>query len=296
MGYSSERLKPGERPVRLELEGRSFDFVLVQRGFQSVVYKSADAYLRIGEPKRVLADLTLHKKMEAAGFPVAKVFAEGSLDGQAYFIETSLGEKHFGDLFADDIEKTGLISEATFENFLSFVEQFANAQLATKSIEKNFDEFARGICLGELCQDLPQYTSKLRARFEQAQKRLAALPFVVTHGDFNAHNIYPAGVIDLEDSFYGAYGYDLISGIAHIDNFPDSQEYEYFAKYRFTTEQKQRYMARLDMISEQAGLPALSDFETDFDFCRAVWSATKISHVPKLQKFRHDRLVQKFLE
>lgn len=267
-----------------------------QRGGQSAVYKSADSYVRIGESEKIHADLALHKSMEEAGFPVAKVLAEGEQNGQAYFIETSLGDKHLGKVFAEDVEQNGVISDEDFEQLLTVAERFARAQLTTRSETKNYEEFSRGIWFDRLCDELPEHAVKLRARFAEVQERTAGLPFVITHGDFNPNNLYEAGVIDLEDSFHAPYGYDLVSAISHINYFPDSRDYEFFAKYRFTPDQKQEYFERMDAISVEAGLPPLSQFEEDFEFCRALWLAANLPHVPKLQKFRYDMVIEKFLQ
>ena len=290
------RNQPGARPERIHLEGQEFSFVTGQRGGASAVYKSENTYIRIGNPEKIHADLALHKKMEEAGFPVAKVLMEGEENGQAYFIESSLGEKHLGKVFAEDVEKEGIISNERFEEFLSVAEQFARAQLTTRTETKDYEEFATGVLLERLCNELPDYAEKLRSRFEKVRERTAMLPFVITHGDFNPNNLYPEGVIDLEDSFHGPYGYDLVSAFSHINYFPNSKDYEYYAKYRFTADQKRQYYERLDAISIEADLPSLSEFEEDFEFCRAIWLVADNPNTPKLQKFRYDLIIEKFLQ
>lgn len=295
MTYISIRKQPGTRPETLEIEGRQFSFVTRQRDDLSAIYKSDDAYLRIGNPQRIKRDIARHRSMEEAGFPVARMIAEGEYEGEQYMVESSLGGKHFGLLFSDDIEQTKTITEAVFEQFLSLAERFAIAQLNTPKPAGDFKEFTAGIFLTQLCEELPAYAEQLRVRFERVKDHLAALPFVITHGDFNPNNLYPDGAIDLEDCFIGPYGYDLVSAIAHIDSFPDTEEYEYFAKYRFTPAQTKLYIERMDAISASAGLPPLSDFFDDFAFCRAVWLAAEIPSTPKLQQFRFDFVTKRFL-
>ncbi len=261
----------------------------------SAIYKSEHAYLRIGEERKIAPDLALHRKMEVAGFPVARLLGEGELDGQKYFIESSLGEKHLGELFADDIELHGAIGEGLFESLVSVAEKFSEAQLTTLVEERNFDDFARGIWIDRLCEEMPAHASKLKERFEEVKRNTHSIPFVVTHGDFNPNNLYPTGVIDLEDSFHAPYGYDLISAITHIDSFPDSHEFEYFAKYRFTPDQVRHYLGRLDRISVANNLPKLSTLLEDFSFCRAVWLAADIPATPKLQQFRYQLVIDRYL-
>ena len=295
MTFESPRRTLGSRPEKIEVGGQTFSFVTRQRGDISAIYKSKETYIRIGETVKIHRDLALHRTMEAAGFPVAPILAEGQHNNEAYFIEGSLGDEHLGAIFAEDVEKEGLISDENFDHLLNVVGKFARAQLSTVSETRDFDAFSRGIWLKELCDELPEYAERLRARFEKVRGGAGSLPFVLNHGDFNPNNLYPAGVIDLEDSFYGPYGYDLISAISHIDSFPDSSEYEFFAKYRFTPEQKQRYLHNLDTISEEAGFPTPTHSKEDLEFCRAVWLAAGIPHTPKLQKYRYDFVIENFL-
>ncbi len=295
MTYVSQRRHPGPRPEKMRLDGREFEFVTGQRDGLSAIYRSADSYLRIGSPEKIRRDLELHRRMEGSGFPVAALLAQGEKDGEVYFIESSLGDTHFGNLFAEDISKIGALREDLFEQFISIAEKFAQAQLTTRIEKKHYEEFSKGIWLDRLCEELPEYADRLRTIFKRVQEHTQELPFVLTHGDFNPNNLYPAGVIDLEDSFYAPYGYDLVSAVAHIDSFPSSKEYEYSAKYRFTPLQLEQYMQRMNSISKDIGLAPLSEFADDFEFCRAVWLAADIPSTPKLQKFRYDLLIQKFL-
>lgn len=280
---------------RIEIQGKTFEFVKVQRDGNSAIYKSNDSYLRIGESHKIHSDLALHKRMESAGFPVARLIAEGELDGKVYFIESSVGEKTLSATFAEEAETTGVISEGSFNQFLNITDQFARAQLHTQTSERDFEGFADGIHLDILCQELPDYAEKIQARFKKLQERTSELPFVISHGDYNPHNLYPGGVIDLEDSYHAPFGHDLIGGIVSIDYFPDSKEFEYFAKYRFSEEQKKKYLNLLDEICNEQGLPRLSDFQFDFEFTRAVWLLVRMHKWPKIQKFRYDKFIEKFL-
>ena len=80
----------------------------------------------------------------------------------------------------------------------------------------------------------------------------------------------------------------------HISSSLLWPDYEFYAKYRFTPEQKREYFKRMDAISVEAGFPPLSQFEEDFKFCRALWLAANLPHVPKLQQFRYDMVIEKF--
>jgi len=273
------------------IEGKKFTLVKLQREGLGV-YRSGDLYLRLGRPEAIQKDLTLHKEMIGHGFPVAEVVSNGQHNDSAYFIEHSLGENHFGRMFAEDIKKTGNIADTTFQAFLDITTKFAEAQLTTATQTRSSEEFANGIHLSLLFEELPKETEHFQERFNQAFKRVSVFPFVVTHGDLNPHNLFSEGVIDLESSFMGPAGYDLVTNIIHINHFPASTEYEYYQEYTFNPDHKQQYFQTIDTIYQQHGLPQLSPFAIDFEFCRAVWAAVRIHKYPKLQEFRYNQLRQ----
>lgn len=279
----------------IHINGKAFDLVVVQRGGTTAVYKSGDEILRIGNREKIAKDLALHKKMEALGFPVTRLIGEGEHEGLGYFIEASLGDRHLGNRFAEEVREIGVIRDATFQSLLRIVDRFGRAQLKSIVPAKDFEEFTRGIHLDILCQELPHYSEAIRSRFRQCIERFSPFPFVITHGDFNPNNLYAEGVIDLEDSFYGPFGFDLMTALVHINYFPDSPEYEYTARYRFTPAQSREYLAAIDLIATDAHLPRLSEIKDDFEFCRASWSLVRMHQWPRLQQFRYELFRQKFL-
>jgi hypothetical protein len=103
-----------QTPDSIVFGGVAFEFVKSQRDGNSAVYKGPESYLCIGTPEKIKSDLALHKRMESAGFPVARLIAEGDLDGKAYFIESSVGEKTLSQMFAEETEAAGSISEGSF--------------------------------------------------------------------------------------------------------------------------------------------------------------------------------------
>lgn len=280
----------------LYLNNKKYDLVRVQRGDFSAVYKGLDTYLRIGDPNKINKDLIRHREMEKFGFPVSQILEEGEFNNMSYFIEASIGEKKFGTLFREDYELNKEINENNFNNFLEIINNFAKAQLNTQVDVKDFDNFTNGVYLNVLCGELPQYKEKILSIFLRVKERLSVFPFVLTHGDFNANNIYPKGIIDFEDSFYGPFGYDLVCAFVHIDYFPTSHEYEYFARYRFNEQQKKKYFDLIDSIALKAGMQPFSNFEKDFEFCRACWLLVRMHKTPKLQQFRYDLFIERFLK
>lgn len=278
----------------ITIEGKMFLLIDVQRT-GAAIYRCDDFYLRLGAKEDLANDLALHEKMISYGFPVPKIISKGEYGEYMYFIEESLGEKHFGDLFSENIQNTGTISSTLFDDFLKVTKDFATAQLKTIGQSGSVDDFSNGIHLATLYEELPGEAHRIEQRFSEAMKNLAHFPFVLTHGDFNPHNLYPKGVIDLESSFWAPAGYDLITNLIHIEYFPTSKDYEYFQGYNFNQEQRKRYLNMCDELYQAQGLFSLSPYLQDFEFCRAVWLAVKMQKYPKLQGFRYNLLRKRFL-
>jgi len=118
---------------------------------------------------------------------------------------------------------------------------------------------------------------------------------VLTQGDFNPHNLFPEGVIDFEETYYGPAGYDLVTNIFSNTYFPETTGYEWIRLYSLTPEQKDIYYKRLDRIYTEAGLPAISDFCEHFEFLRAVWLTMRNHKTPKLQQWRYELFKKSYL-
>jgi len=280
---------------QISINSICFTFVKTQRDGISSIYKSENTYLRIGDTVKVKNDLKRHKNMEDAGFPVPKYLEEGVYKNMFYFIETSLGEDTLSTLFAKDYKAYTSISERNFDYFIKVMEEFVLAQLKTVHDQKNFESFANGIHIDTLKNELPEYAQKIDRRFELLKERLKDVPFVMTHGDLNPHNMYQRGVIDFEDSFRGPFGYDAVSAIFHIDNFPLSGECEFLAQYRFSEKQKQMYVSYIDMLCQNSGFEKLSTYTDEYIFARDVWSAVRMCRWPHIQEFRYNRLITNHL-
>lgn len=272
-----------------------FTLVNLQRDEATAVYRGGDTFVRIGRPDKMVPNFNLHKKMESAGFPVPRLIDSGNYGDLFYFTEESLGDRHLGDEFAVDMEATGEISEEHFNQLVSLVKKFALAQYGTAKAE-DVDSLKDGVHLDLLCKEMHEVDAiKLQAKFKEVTERLSVFPYVITHGDFNPHNLYESGVIDFEDSFYGPFGYDLTTALVHIRNFSLEDTAEFRAQYSFNTEQTRRFTETLDALSSDLGIPPLSLYTDDLDFLRAIWSAVRMEKYPSLQKFRFNRLRSDFL-
>ena len=278
---------------KLIIDGVEFELLVEQRT-GTLIYRARDRYLRLGEKSVIAKDVETHKKMEGLGFPVAAIIGSGTLGTQDYFIERSVGERRFRDLFEGDMQKHGAISHEHFSQFVDITERYLMAQ-AKAIVAPDPTSFTDGIHLDILREELPQYAHSLKDKVGRILHKLSAFPFVLTHGDFNPANMYPLGIIDLEDSFSAPFGFDAVSAVSTIECFPDSPEYEFYARYRFTPEQKRAYLEMCDKVSTAAGYPAVSLYYDDFAFCRAVWSLVRMHKWPKLQAWRYNNFIKTYL-
>ncbi len=287
---SQENISKMEFKPQITIKGVIFNWVNTQRGGLTAIYKADSTFLRIGSPEKIKKDLLLHKKLEEGGFPVAKLLDEGQIGGMSYFIETSLGSEHFGTLFKKECDEHGRITDETFNKFITVCEKFIKSQLKTVSPQKDWNNFRTAIHLDLICSELPEYKEKILNAYKKVEEKLSVYPFVVTHGDFTPFNILPEGIIDIENSFSGPAGYDL-GGILAIPNwFPDSTEYEFYQVYKFTPEQKQKFLNMVDNIYVENSLPKISNYLEEFNFTKGMWFAANMHHFPKLQEFRYSLL------
>ncbi len=277
----------------LTLDGKAYSLIREQRnGIR--LYKGDDSYVRVGSADRIERDITSHRAMAKAGYPVAAILTEGDMAGERYFVEQSLGEKTFRTLFEEDITAHGAISDERFNEFLRISKHFLQAQ-AKKVVSPDPQAFATAIHLEMIRAELPQYSISLGQKFERICERLVKFPYVLSHGDFNASNMLPYGVIDLEDVASAPFGFDAVSPVATLDWFPDGPDFEYFARYRYSDSQRSTYLTMIDAVSQEAGFPAITPYYDDLAFCRGVWSCVRMHEWPKLQKWRYDKFIKTYL-
>lgn len=277
------------------IDGKTFRLVKLSRRGEVSVYTSGDLYARVGERAVVESMLALHKKFEGFGFPVASIVGRGEISVGAYFLEESLGDKHFSELFFEDTQSRGTISPELFDQFVKTTEKYAEAQLRSAISDKNTDLFTVLIKPQDLAEELPEHGGKILKLYDEALVTLAQFPFVLTQGDFNPHNLFPRGVIDFEQTYYGPAGYDIVTNIFSINYFPKSTEYEYFQRYCFTAEQEHLYYERMDVLYLKMGLPKLSEYKKHLEYCRAIWATKQNFRAPKLQQWRYELFKKTYL-
>src|SRR3989344_4136529 len=280
-------------PAILDIEGTEYTLVGVQRGGLAV-YRGSNGYLRLGDEISVARDVASHREMEQAGYPIARIIAEGEMLEGSYYIETSQGDISFRNLFSAEIQSDGEISDSTFKTFLEIVERYLSRQVSTRRVTDGADFRAR-VKLDALCAEMPQQAEELTAQFEQTVEALSAMPYVLSHGDFNAANLYERGVIDLEDTLSAPFGYDAVTALCTVDWIPPEGNYEYTRSYTFTRAQKEEYMALVDTVTLRNGIPPVSYSYQSLEFLRAIWMVSDLQKWPRARAYMHKQFMNKYL-
>lgn len=281
-------------PESLIIEGKQFQLLGKQRS-GAAVYRGPDQYLRIGEKASIAHDLAQHREMEQAKYPVAPILSEGEHEDKAYFIEASLGTKSFRALFEEDYVTHGAVAADHFSSFTSIAKKLYAAQLKATRDTWDVGEFAAGANVVKFARELPVYRAEIEAKFVAVAERLKKLPGTLLHGDCNAANMYEGGIIDLEDSFYGPVGYDCISALMTIEWSPDTRDHEFYAHYKFSSEQKTSYIKALNTVGKKAGVADLGKYADDLAFCRAIWLSSGMHEWPRTQQWRYEKFITDYL-
>lgn len=277
------------------INGKTFHFVKRSRRGSVVIYTSGELVVRVGEPAVVQEMVALHRRFESFGFPVPTFVEQGQIAEGAYYLEHSLGDKHFSELFRNTENPYGAIPPELFEQFISITETFMRAQIRSVVPQKDTSIFEKLIGPQDLAAELPDHAPKIISLYEKAITAVQEMPFVLTHGDFNPHNLFPAGVIDLESVYYAPFGYDIVTNIFSITYFPKEQGYEYHQWYCFSKEQEILYYARIDALCRELGVPEISKNREHFELLRAIWLTARNHKAPKFQQWRYELFKRQYL-
>lgn len=285
-------------PEKLSINGKEYSLVKERRSAPMAVYKFDKTFLRIGEKKDIEAELKERDTLKEFGFPIPRRFRVGETEeGLSYYTEKAMGTRNFSEIFLQDIEKEGTISQKSFQQYIDITKQFAEAQLKTINEKADLKGFFNSTSVRDIYKEFTQEEGKKIEKWvQEASERLAIFPFVLTHGDFNSHNLYRQGVIDIEGLFYAPVGYDIATNIFNPEFFPVLGDYELVNPFRFTAEQKKEYYEFFDAFYLERGVPRISDYAKYFEFFRATWLTAKKDHIPKVQKFRKELYKKYYLE
>jgi len=274
----------------LIIEGKTYNFVKKRNHMPVSIYKSSTDYLRIGPKELIVKEIEYQKNLLGFGFPVPKITKEGEHQEQYYFIEPSLGERHFSQIFKANLSDAKTVSDTDFSVFLALIKKYAEAQLKTVTSNKFIPtEFEGMIKYDVITKELPTLEKSTTEAMRKAEEHIATLPIVLTHGDFNPHNILEEGVIDWERASYAPLGYDLVTNISQIFFFPLSGDFEFIGGYKYSKDQIEHYWKEMDALYAANGFPKISDYANDFIFCRTIWSVVRMDRWPKIQQWRYHQ-------
>lgn len=192
-----------------------------------------------------------------------------------------------------DIIQSGGDTPAHVEESLYLImNRFAEAQLGTVSPEERMKHFFEKTHYNSVARD--EVDMKTRNKMIEAkrmiEKTLHDYPFVLSHGDFNAWNIFADHVIDFESMLYAPFGYDLITLIIHDYLFPNSDKYEIKRVVRFSKGFQERVMDRVsELVRDNFNLD-LDEYLPAILLPKLTWSSALMDHRPKLQSWRFDML------
>lgn len=255
------------------------------------VYRSPDGQeiLRTGSPDGIAQEAEFLREISRRGFPIPEVTASGrTKDGLGYFIETSVGEQNFGDIFRDEYARHGEIQDASFTAFASICLRFVEAQLKPENQQKGPSQLREGIQLANVLEENSDLSSLLEDAVAAAEARIGDLPLVLSHGDLTPFNTLERGVIDFEHCFVTPVGYDAITCVTFHRFFdhPKPDGTGTMRNWEFRSEQMSDYRTRLDTLCERAGAPGLSPYFDDFLMLKSVWSLCyEKSDVPDSPQF-----------
>jgi hypothetical protein len=266
----------------VEINAEQYQFVKARRN-ETGVYVSRDRkrYVRVGPKDAIEAERRFHERLIAEGYPVSKIIEAGELvDGRAYFIEASVGGAPFGPRFLKECREQGAISSEQFEPFFEIVKKYLETQKKQTVGAQNWESVYVGMFFETLLEELPGDRELILACWEKIRLELKDIPFVLCHGDFNAFNILPDGVVDFEHTFEGPLGFDLVTIFTTPDWFPISGDYEFSFTYRYSEAQKERIWNIL---------PELKKYEVPLSLLRAVWLCVRMYEWPKIQEWRYNK-------
>jgi len=289
MSPESTSLVP-ELPT-LTFHDQPFTFIKDRRnGTKIFGADDGESFLRFGPAEEIAKELRFHKHLIEQGYPVPQILEEGEwTDGKKYYLETSAGDEKYGMIFREEVAEHRAISDKTFGAFSAIIQRYINAQQKSETVDQDWESVFIGSHFDRIIGELPDQEDRIMAVWEKVKTDLATVPFVLCHGDFNAFNILPGGVIDFETTFNGPKGYDVVSAAASIEWFPTEGDFEMIGGYSFMPEQKKRL---LELQSESS-----QHFDALF-VLRSVWAVVGMHRAPKIQAWRYakfDELMTKYL-
>lgn len=264
-----------EKPENISVEGKTFTYIKNRlRGGQVFANEDRTEYLRTANTAEIAGEVNLTRDLYKRGFPVPEVVATGTLENEtAYYVEKSIGERVFGEIFMEETKTQGRVSDESFDAFLDVIKRYCEAQFDQKNfVPCDKDALAGITALANVMRNnppSPEISVMFNEAYEKASERIMALPWGYIQSDLNAFNILHDGIIDFELAGFGPVGYDALTNIHFGRMWPKER-----VAYVFTDDQVVKYVAEIDKVAQEKGLPAMSEYENDFLVLKAIWSSS----------------------
>ncbi len=262
----------GSLPLRVRLAGEGFTF-LKHRFLGGGTYRNATGgrYLRIGPTAQIDAEVRAVRDRLRAGFAVPSVTARGALDSdRAFFVEDSIGETTFGDLFEAQTARDGRVADGTFDAYLDVMARYLATQCATAALGVDVaGDLATLVLRSAALRDDPAGDIVLAA-YDQARATVTGSMWCPSQGDLNPYNTLPGGVIDFELAAAGPLGYDVLTAVHFGRLWPGRYE-----AYAIGTEQIRQYEDRVDDVLAHHGQPAATELRDTLLFLKVFWATAR---------------------
>lgn len=276
-------------PDRIELSSRSFALVCVRRS-GAAVYRGDGTYLRVGPP--TVDELALHRRLLAAGYPVAEILEVGEHAGAPYFVEASLGPDTWGDLHEERIAGGHHVTDLEFWELGEVLLRWGRAQVQGPRREWSDSELSDLVGVARAADHVPELATSICAAFEQAVTGLRGLPGAWQHDDLHAFNACAGGVIDVEGVGWAAAGYDVATSVLEPTLAEARWENDALAVAWFTPEQVREFLDRLDDEFFRASAPPPSTLLDALLVCRAISMCSRLHPDPAVGSRRRDTLAR----
>lgn len=278
MNNESFKNKNGEsfQETIATLETEGWLFIKAREYQNSLVFMSqnGEKYLHIGDLEKIQRAIKIQTNLYQKRYPVSPVLKTGYLGRYSYFIESSLGDQTFGDVFTKNIESQKFVDDQIFCSFCDTVETYFEAQIENQLPPPERFDVRVEVMAENVIQENPDLdTMTIDAALDRLQDRLQKLPFTYSHGDFAARNIFPRGVIDFEFSSIAPIGLDVFT-VCAMESFWmfRNETGNYQAKFWFEQHHHKYLLQILIKICDIYKLDNLPSYQNDFILFKAFWS------------------------
>lgn len=247
-------------------------------------------YMKVWPKDEIEKEVALYEKLKAAGIPLPSLlWFEIHEDDLGWMKEEAIPGLLYAELFTESYDKHWFVEESILETFIQYQHNHLTGQAQTiwdtsivadafSKYEFLYSEWQIDHTLVEAC------ISKIKHDTESE-------PQGWNHWDHNAYNIFENGVIDLEDSFYGALGYDTITAITQNYRFPypNGEPWELTRQHVFSKEQILHYLETLSKHDIGINYMESATFGALF-LMRGIFVTVQSDSFPLLKTYRYKRL------